>query len=110
MNIPAFTHAVVVKLLAKPEAAEEVAAFLADAIALANDEAGTLVWFSVRSDPTTFWVFDAFPSEADLRAHAAAPFADALRRDSGRWFASPPEVSVSTVLGAKIPGQGSVAV
>jgi quinol monooxygenase YgiN len=88
----------------KPEAAEEVAAFLADAITLANDEAGTPVRFSVRSDQTTFWVFDAFPSEADLRVHAAAPFADALRHNTGRWFTAPPEVSVSTVLGAKVPG------
>lgn len=104
MTVPAFTHAVVVKLVAKPEAAEEVAAFLADAITLANEEAGTLVWFSVRADQTTFWVFDAFPSEADLQAHAAAPFADLLRKDDGRWFASPPEVSVAAVLGAKVPG------
>jgi quinol monooxygenase YgiN len=105
VTVPAFTHAVVVKLMAKPEAADEVAAFLTDAIALANDEAGTLVWFSVRSDQTTFWVFDAFPSEADLQAHAAAPFADALRKNTDRWFVSRPEVSVSTVPGAKVPGQ-----
>jgi quinol monooxygenase YgiN len=105
MTVPAFTHAVVVKLVAKPETADEVAKFLADAITLANDEAGTLVWFSVRADPTTFWVFDAFPSEADLQAHGAAPFADILRQDADRWFASPPEVSISTVLGAKVPGQ-----
>jgi quinol monooxygenase YgiN len=106
VTVPAFTHAVVVKLMAKPEAADEVAAaFLTDAIALANDEAGTLVWFSVRSDQTTFWVFDAFSSEADLQIHAAAPFADALRKNTDRWFVSRPEVSVSTVLGAKIPGQ-----
>jgi quinol monooxygenase YgiN len=101
---PAYTHAVVVKPLAKPDTAEEVATFLADAITLANEEAGTPVWFAVRTDETTFWVFDAFTSEAGLRAHAAAPFPEALRRDNGRMFASPPEVSVSTVLGAKMPG------
>jgi quinol monooxygenase YgiN len=103
MTAPVLTHAVVVKLLAKPEAAEEVTAFLVDAITLANDEAGTLVWFGVRADPAMFWVFDAFTLEADLRKHAAAPFAEALRRDAGQWFASPPQVSVSAVLGAKVP-------
>ncbi len=103
MTAPAFTHAVVVKLLAKPETAEEVAAFLAGAITLANDEAGTPVWFGVRADETTVWVFDAFTSEEGLREHAVAPFAESLRRDNGCLFASPPEVSVSTVLGAKIP-------
>lgn len=94
-----------VKLLAKPETADEVATFLTDAITLANDEAGTLMWFSVRSDQPTFWVFDAFPSEADLQVHGAAPFADALRKNTERWFVSPPEVSISTVLGAKVPAR-----
>ena len=103
MTAPAYTHAVVVKLLAKPETAEEVAAFLVGTITLANEEAGTPVWFSVRSNETTFWVFDAFTSEARLRAHAVAPFPEMLRRDNGRLFAAPPEVSVSTVLGAKVP-------
>ena len=105
MTVPSFTHAVVVKLLAKPETADEVATFLTEAITLANGEAGTLVWFSVRSDQTTFWVFDAFPSEADLQVHGAAPFADALRKNTERWFVSPPEVSISTVLGAKVPAR-----
>ena len=103
MTVPAFTHAVVVKLLARPEAADEVATFLTDAIKLANDELGTLVWFSARSDQTTFWVFDAFPSEADLQAHAAAPFAETLRQNTARWFVSPPEVVITTVLAAKLP-------
>jgi quinol monooxygenase YgiN len=105
MTVPVFTHAVVVKLLAKPETADEVADFLAGAIALANDEKGTLVWFSVRADQTTFWVFDAFPSAEDLQVHGAAPFADTLRQNTDRWFVSPPEVSISTVLGAKISAQ-----
>jgi len=56
-------------------------------------------------DQTTFWVFDPFPSAADLKVHAAAPFAEALRQDADRWFVTKPEVSVSTVLGAKVPAQ-----
>ena len=105
MTAPTFPHAVGVKHVSKAETADEVAAFLVDAITLANDEAGTLVWFSVRSDQTTFWVFDAFPSEADLQVHAAAPFAGILRKNADRWFVSPPEVLISTVLGAKVPAQ-----
>ena len=100
MTAPAFTHAVVVKLTAKPETAEDVAVFLAGAITLANDEAGTPVWFGVRTDETTFWVFDAFTSEEGLRAHAVAPFAESLRRDNGRLFAAPPGITWP----ARLPG------
>jgi hypothetical protein len=46
---------------------------------------------------------DAFLSEADLRDHAAAPFASTLREKTESWFAMPPEVTVATVLGTKIP-------
>jgi quinol monooxygenase YgiN len=103
LTAPALTHAVVVKLVAKPETAEEVARFLAEGVALANEEAGTPYWFSVRADTTTFFIFDAFPSEADLRDHGAAPFASTLREKTESWFAAPPEVTVATVLGTKAP-------
>jgi quinol monooxygenase YgiN len=103
LTAPALTHAVVVRLVAKPETAEEVARFLTEGVALANEEAGTPYWFSVRADATHFWIFDAFASEPDLRDHAAAPFAETLREKTDSWLATPPEVTVAAVLGTKVP-------
>ena len=57
---PTLTVAFVVKLVAKEEKADELGAFLGGALSLANDEAGTIVWFALRTDVTTFWIVDAF--------------------------------------------------
>ena len=46
--------ALVVKLVAKPGAEETVAKFLKGALALANAEPGTSVWFALRTDTATF--------------------------------------------------------
>jgi hypothetical protein len=40
--------------VAKPDEADEVSAFLADAVRLANQEQGTIAWFALRTDTTTF--------------------------------------------------------
>jgi len=68
-NVRTLTVAFVAKMVAKKETADEVGRFLADAVSLANQEAGTIVWFALRTDPTTFWIVDAFPSEADRQTH-----------------------------------------
>jgi len=51
---PTLTLSFVVKLTAKHDTADEVATFLADAVKLAEDEPGTIVWYALRTDPTTF--------------------------------------------------------
>jgi quinol monooxygenase YgiN len=98
------TVAFVVKLVAKEEKADEVGAFLAGALALANAEAGTIVWFALRTDPTTFWIVDAFASQADRQAHIEGPIAAALMSNAERLLATPPEILPAEVLAAKVPG------
>lgn len=93
----------VVKLIAKQETADEVAGFLASALALANDEAGTIVWFALRTDETTFWVVDAFPDEAARQAHLSGRIAEALMANAERLLALPPEILQADVLAAKVP-------
>jgi quinol monooxygenase YgiN len=95
--------AFVAKLVAKEELADEVAEFLAGAVGMANDEAGTVVWFALRTDPTTFWIVDAFPSEADRQAHITGPIAQALMANADRLLASPPEILPADVLASKVP-------
>ena len=99
-NLP---FAFVAKLVAKDDLAEEVAGFLAGAVGLANDEAGTVVWFALRTDATTFWIVDAFPSEADRQAHITGPIAQALMANAERLLAAPPEIMPADVLAAKVP-------
>ena len=95
--------AIVAKLVAKPDTAAELAGFLAGAIDLANQEAGTPVWFALQTDPTTFWIVDAFPGEAERTAHLQGPIAAALMANADRLLASPPELHQADVLAAKVP-------
>jgi quinol monooxygenase YgiN len=99
--MPQVTVGLVVKLTAKPETADEVAGFLTDALALANDESGTLVWMSLRTDATTFWIVDAFPGDAERQAHLGGPIAAALMANADRLLSAPPEINQAEVLAIK---------
>lgn len=95
------TVALVVKLEAKPETAEEVGGFLTSALALANEEAGTPVWMALRTSDTTFWIVDAFPGDAERQAHLAGPIAAALMENADRLLSAPPEINPAEVLAIK---------
>ena len=99
----ATTKALVVKLTAKPETRDEVAAFLAGAVDLANAEPGTTLWFALRTDESTFWIVDAFPGVAERQAHLDGPIAAALMENADRLLAMPPEILPADVLAAKVP-------
>jgi hypothetical protein len=55
--------ALLVRLEAKPGKEDQVAKFLTSALALANQEATTPVWFAIRSGGRSFVIFDAFADE-----------------------------------------------
>lgn len=95
------TKALVVKLTAKDDTADEVAQFLTGALELANQEAGTLIWMALRTDETTFWIVDAFPSDAERQAHLEGPIAAALMENASRLLATAPEILPADVLAAK---------
>jgi quinol monooxygenase YgiN len=95
--------ALVVKIVAKAEAQDEVAAFLASAVELAIAEPGTPVWFALRTDAVTFWVVDAFPSSVERQAHLDGPIAAALMANADRLLAEPPSILPADVLAAKVP-------
>ena len=96
------TVALVVKLVAKPDEADEVGAFLADAVRLANQEQGTVAWFALRTDTTTFWIVDAFPSEAERQEHLGGAIASALLAHAERLLDGLPEILPAEVLAAKL--------
>jgi hypothetical protein len=72
------TTALVVKMTAKPETRDEVAQFLTGALELADAEAGTTVWFALRTDASTFWIVDAFPGAGERQVGKLATSAGPL--------------------------------
>ena len=97
------SKALVVRMVAKAETRDELAEFLTGAVALADQEAGTTVWFALRTDDSTFWIVDAFPGDAERQAHLDGPIAAALLQNADRLLAEPPQILRADVLAAKIP-------
>jgi len=91
------------RLEARPGKEKEVADFLRQGLALANQEATTLMWFALRLGPTTFAIFDAFGDEAGRQRHLNGPIAQALMAQAPTLFAAPPAIEPLEVLGAKVP-------
>jgi len=96
------THSIVAKLVAKPERAEEAAAFLSGALPLAEAEDFTPVWFALRADETTFFIVDAFASAEDRDKHIDGPIAAALMQRAGELFSEAPSISAVAILAAKV--------
>ena len=92
------------RLEAKPGKEKEVADFLRQGLAMANQEATTLMWFALRLGPTTFAIFDAFPDEAGRQAHLSGKVAAALMAKAPELLAQPPTIEKVDVLAAKLPG------
>lgn len=95
------THALFVRLEAKPGKEQAVADFLTAGLELTNREATTPIWFALKLSPTTFGVFDAFASEADRQAHLHGSMADALMARAGELLANPPSIEAIEVLAMK---------
>ena len=79
-----------------------LADLLAGAVALANEEVGTIVWFAVRTHADTFWIFDAFPDEAARDAHANGAIVAALMANQ-HLLGAAPEILAADVLASKLP-------
>lgn len=97
------TTGLVVQLEAKADMGDEMAEFLKSACELANQEAGAVVWFGLRTSATTFWIVDVFVTEADRQAHLAGEITKALGANSKRLLAAAPVVLQAEVLAAKVP-------
>ena len=96
--------ALLARLEAKPGKEAAVQDFLISALALANQEARTVVWFALKLGPSTFGVFDAFADDAGRQAHLTGPIAQALMAKAPELFARPPSIEPIEVLGLKNKG------
>jgi len=96
------------RLEAKPGKEKEVADFLQQGLALANQEPATLMWFALRVGPTTFAIFDTFGDEAGRQGHLGGPIAQALMAKAPELLVGPPTIERLEVLGAKLPAPARV--
>ena len=95
--------ALLARLEAKPGKEQAVADLLKGALALANAEPATTVWFALQLGPSTFGIFDAFPSDTGRKAHLNGPIAAALMSKAADLLAKPPQIEQIDVLAAKVP-------
>lgn len=91
------------KIVAKKGKEADVAGLLEGAVALANQEAGTIAWFAFRVNESTFGIFDVFEDEAGRKAHIEGPIAQALMAKADEMLAEPPKIDPVDVLAAKLP-------
>jgi quinol monooxygenase YgiN len=95
------TLALFARLEAIPGKAAEAEAFLHAALAMANDEPTTPIWFALKLSPTTFGVFDAFHDEAGRQRHLSGPIAQALMAKGPELFVGQLNIESIEVLGLK---------
>jgi quinol monooxygenase YgiN len=94
--------ALLARLEAKPGKEAAVKDLLVSAVALANQEARTRVWFALKLGPSTFGVFDAFADEDGRQAHLNGPIAQALMANAPALLSKAPQIDPVDVLGAKL--------
>jgi quinol monooxygenase YgiN len=94
--------ALLARLEAKPGKEDAVQDLLTSAVALANQEAQTTVWFALKLGPSTFGVFDAFADEAGRQAHLNGRIAQALKAKAPELLNKPPQIDPVEVLAAKL--------
>ena len=96
-------HALYVQLEAKPGKEQEVAAFLASARPMVEDEPETTAWFAIQMGPRTFGIFDAFANERGREAHLQGKVAKQLMAKAPQLFVNPPEIQRIDVIADKLP-------
>lgn len=95
------TIGLLARIEAKPEFADQVAALLTNAAALAEQEPHTLTWYAFREGPTTFGIFDTFADEDGRQAHLQGRIAAALMDSAPTMLAGTPVITPVDVLATK---------
>lgn len=90
-----------VRLEAKKGKELEVENFLKSALALVNDEPGTVTWYAVKFSPSVFAIFDTFSNEAGREAHLSGEVAKALMAKASELLAKPPVIEKWDLLASK---------
>lgn len=97
------TVGLLVRLEAKPGKEADVEQFLEGGLALVNDEPDTTAWFAIKLGPSTYGIFDVFPTDAGRQAHLQGRVAEALMAKAADLFSAAPDIGPVDVLAAKLP-------
>ena len=97
------TEALFVRLEAKPGMEAAVETFLKGALPAVQAERDTEAWFAIRTGPSSYAIFDAFPDERGREAHLAGRVAAQLMARAPELFSAPPGIDRADVLAAKLP-------
>ncbi len=95
------TVGLLVRLEAKPGKEQAVADFLRSGLPLAQNEPETVTWYGIQLGPTTFGIFDTFPSDSGRQAHLNGPIAAALMANAADLLASDPVIEMVDILASK---------
>jgi quinol monooxygenase YgiN len=90
-----------VMLKAKPGKETEVAEFLKSAVPLVDGEPDTISWYALQVGPSTFGIFDTFPTDAGRDAHLSGPVAAALMAKAPELLSEPPSIQKVDLLAVK---------
>ena len=93
--------ALLARLHAKPGKEGEVAEFLKSALPLAQQEDGTIKWYALQLDDTTFGIFDTFADDEGRQAHLDGDIAAALMDKADELLSKPPQIEQVDLLAAK---------
>ena len=88
-------------LEAKPDKADELAAFLKQGRELALAEPLTVDWYAFRVNQVTYGIFDTFEAEAGREAHLAGEIAKALMAAAPDLLARDPDIRPVDVISVK---------
>ena len=92
---------ILARVEAKPGKETEVENFLKDALALAQEEPGTVRWYALKLSSSTFGIFDTFPDETGRTAHLNGKIAAALMANASELLAKPPVIEKVELLAVK---------
>jgi quinol monooxygenase YgiN len=92
----------VVKLEAKPGREMALAELLMSGKALVDNEPETVSWFAFRTGPSSFGIFDVFPSPLARQQHLSGKLATALMASAPDLLAKAPVIEELQVLSEKV--------
>jgi quinol monooxygenase YgiN len=89
-------------LRARPGKEQEIEAFLKSAIPLVQAETGTTAWFSFRTGPATYGIFDTFEDEIGRAQHIEGAVAKALFARAEELFETQPQIQAVDVVAENV--------
>jgi quinol monooxygenase YgiN len=95
------THGILATLEARPGKGNELAAFLEQGRAIAEQEAQTVTWYAFRISDTTYGIFDTFEDEAGRQAHLDGQIPVALGKVAEDLLAAEPDIRPVDVIAVK---------